>query len=119
MERQLSLCDCKNGSEKLLINQSTNRQLATKEEISTVKLILTNYLPVVEIPFCELPTELDKLPKEKFIGIFCSSGVRSTIAFAYLKSKGFVHVKMIEGGYTQFMEAVMPGKMYKHIKNRH
>ena len=86
------------------------------EETSTVKLVLKNYFPVYEIPFCELPNELNQLPTGKFIGIFCSSGVRSAIAFAYLKSKGFANVRMIEGGYTKFMEAVMPGKVFKHIK---
>jgi rhodanese-related sulfurtransferase len=73
---------------------------------------------VYEIPFCELTNELNQLPEEKFIGIFCSSGVRITIAFAYLKSKGFANVRMIEGGYNQLMEAVMPGKVLKHIKNK-
>ncbi len=86
------------------------------EETSTVKLVLKNYLPVYEIPLCEIPNELNQLPEDKFIGIFCSSGVRSAIAFAYLKSKGFVNVRMIEGGYTQLMEAIMPGKVFKHIK---
>lgn len=87
------------------------------EETSTVKLILKNYLLVYEIPFNELPNELDRLPKEKFIGVFCSGGVRSAIAFAYLKSKGFANLKMIEGGYTKFMEAIMPGKIFKHINS--
>lgn len=86
------------------------------EETSTVKLVLKSYLPVYETPFCELPNKLNQLPTDKFIGVFCSSGVRSTIAFAYLKSKGFANVRMIEGGYPQFMEAIMPGKVFKHIK---
>ncbi len=85
------------------------------EETSTIKLSLIHYLPVIEIPFNELPLKIDQLPNDKFIGVFCSSGVRSAITFAYLKSKGFENVKMIEGGYPQLMEAIMPGKIYKHI----
>jgi rhodanese-related sulfurtransferase len=85
------------------------------EETSTIKLSLKHHLPVIEIPFNELPLKIDQLPNDKFIGVFCSSGVRSAISFAYLKSKGFENVKMIEGGYQQFMEAIMPGKIYKHI----
>lgn len=88
------------------------------EETFTVKLVLKNYVKVYEIPFCELPNELNQLPTDKFIGVFCSSGVRSAIAFAYLKSEGFANVKMIEGGYVQFMEAMMPGKILKHLKNK-
>ncbi len=86
-----------------------------KEETVTIKISLKHHLPVIEIPFNELPLKIDQLPKDKFIGVFCSSGVRSAITFAYLKSKGFENVKMIEGGYPQLMEAVMPGKIYKHI----
>ncbi len=85
------------------------------EETSTIKLFLKHYLHVIEIPFNELPLKIDQLPKDKFIGVFCSSGVRSAITFAYLKSKGFENVKMIEGGYPQLMDAIMPGKIYKHI----
>jgi rhodanese-related sulfurtransferase len=87
----------------------------SKEETSTIKLSLNHHLPVIEIPFNELPLNINQLPKDKFIGIFCSSGVRSAITFAYLKTKGFENVKMIEGGYYQLMEAVMPGKIHKHI----
>lgn len=85
------------------------------EEIATIKLHMKHHFPVLEIPFQELPSRLNELPKDKSIGIFCSSGVRSAIGMAYLKSKGFENVKMIDGGYTQFMEAIMPGKVYKQI----
>lgn len=87
----------------------------TKEETSTIKLVLNYYTRVIEIPFEELPKQISKLPKDKLIGVFCSSGVRSAISFAYLKTKGLENVKMIEGGYPQLMEAIMPGKLYKHI----
>jgi len=87
----------------------------SKEETATIKLNLKHHLPVIEMPFNEIPLNIGQLPKDKFIGIFCSSGVRSAITFAYLKSKGFENVKMIEGGYSQLMEAVMPGKIHKHI----
>lgn len=86
-----------------------------KEETSTIKIVLNHHLPVIEIPFNELPSNIDKLPNDKFIGVFCSSGVRSAITFAYLKTKGYEDVKMIEGGYPQLMDAIMPGKLYKHL----
>ncbi len=86
-----------------------------KEEFETVKLNLRHYFPVFEIPLHELPSRLNELPMDKFIGSFCSSGVRSVIAFVYLKSKGYENVKIVEGGYAQFMEALMPGKVFKHL----
>ncbi len=85
------------------------------EETSTIKLSLKHHLKVIEIPFNDLPHNINLLPKDKFIGVFCSSGVRSAITFAYLRSKGFLNVKMLEGGYAQLIEAIMPGKLYKHL----
>ena len=61
-----------------------------KEEVETVKLQLKHHLTVMEIPLHELPSKINELSKDKFIGIFCSSGVRSTIAFTYLKSIGYL-----------------------------
>ncbi|MGK9476384.1 rhodanese-like domain-containing protein [Melioribacter sp. OK-6-Me] len=86
-----------------------------EEETATIKLKLKHHFQVIEIPFHELPSRLGELPKDKFIGVFCSSGVRSAIAFAYLKSKGIENVKMLDGGYTQLIETLMPGKIFKHV----
>lgn len=89
--------------------------LRSKEEIETIKIVLKYHFPVVEIPLHELPQRISEIPTDKFIGVFCSSGVRSAIAFAYLKSKGFENVRIIEGGYEQLVDALKPGKVYKHL----
>lgn len=86
-----------------------------KEEVETVKLQLKHHVTVIEIPLHELPLRINELPKDKFIGVFCSSGARSTIAFIYLKSVGYESVKIVEGGYYEFMEALLPGKLFKHL----
>jgi len=86
-----------------------------KEETETLKISLKHHFPVLEIPFNELPARLKELPVDKFIGIFCSSGVRSAITFGYLRGKGLENVRMIEGGYTELTQALLPGKIYKHL----
>ncbi|MCD6566473.1 MAG: rhodanese-like domain-containing protein [Bacteroidales bacterium] len=86
-----------------------------KEETETIKIVLKHHLPVIEIPLHELPSRLNELPKDKHIGVFCSSGVRCSIAFAYLKHKGFENVRIVEGGYVQLLDALNPGKVYKHL----
>jgi len=87
----------------------------SKEETETIKIVLKHHCPIAEIPLHELPQRLNEIPTDKFIGIFCSSGIRCTIAFTYLKSKGFKNVKIIEGGYEQLVSALTPGKIFKHI----
>ncbi len=87
----------------------------SKEEVETIKISMTHHFSVLEIPFNQLPARIKELPTDKFIGIFCSSGVRSAIAFGYLRGKGFENVKMIEGGYMDLTQAMLPGKIYKHL----
>lgn len=109
------------GQHKISAENFINKENAilldvrAKEEVETVKLNLKYHLPVMEIPFHELPVRINELAKDKFIGVFCSSGVRSTIAFIYLKSIGYENVKIVEGGYHEFMDAVFPGKLFKHL----
>lgn len=87
------------------------------EEVKTVKLSLSHHCKVIEIPTNEIPARINEIPKDKFIGVFCSAGVRATVIFAYLKSKGFENVKIIPGGYAPLMEAIKPGKLYKKINS--
>lgn len=86
-----------------------------KEEQETIKLSLTHHCKVLEIPTNEIPERINEIPKDKTIGVFCSAGVRATIIFVYLKSKGFKDVKIILGGYTPLMATIMPGKLYKKL----
>ena len=86
-----------------------------KEEHETIKLPLLHHCQVLEIPTDEIPTRVNEIPKDKTIGIFCSAGVRATIIFVYLKSKGYNDVNIILGGYPPLMAALMPGKLYKKL----
>jgi len=88
-----------------------------QEELQTVQFHLKLHIPVLEIPLHEIPQRINEIPKDKLIGIFCSSGVRCVIAFAYLKSKGFKQVKILEGGYNNLITSLLPGKIHKHINS--
>ncbi|MCR4396613.1 MAG: rhodanese-like domain-containing protein [Candidatus Saccharicenans sp.] len=92
--------------------------LRAREETETLKLSLRHHLPVLEIPFHELPARLNELPRDKFIGLFGSSGVRSSMAFIYLKAQGFENIRLVDGGYEQLVEALKPGKIFKRINNQ-
>lgn len=82
-----------------------------------MKLQLTYNPTVNEIPLHELRTRLNELQKDKFTGIFCSSEERSAIEFAYLKSKAYADIKTVEGGYDEFIQAILPGKVFKHLNS--
>lgn len=88
----------------------------TKEEVENLKLIVDHYCPVLEIPTHEVPGRIGEIPKDKIIGIFCSSSIRNVIVFTYLKSKAYENVKILSGGYYSLADALKPGKLYKKIK---
>lgn len=47
----------------------------------------------VNIPINELKSNLDKLPKDDLIIVYCASGARATSAIKMLESEGFTKLK--------------------------
>jgi rhodanese-related sulfurtransferase len=87
----------------------------SKEELETIAFSLVHHMPVLHIPVNEIPDRLSEIPHDKAVGIFCSSGVRSTMAYFYLRTLGFDNVRIIEGGYAELVDDFKPGKLLKHI----
>jgi len=89
----------------------------SKEEHETLALNLYHHMPVVHIPIEEIPDRIDEIPRDKTIGIFCSSGTRAAVVYTYLRLKGFDwnNVKILEGGYTALANEFTPGKLLKKI----
>lgn len=87
----------------------------SKEEHETITFSLVHHMPVLQIPINEIPDRTSEIPRDKNVGIFCSSGVRSTMTYFYLRTLGFENVKIIEGGYAELADCLKPGKLLKHI----
>ena len=91
----------------------------SKEEAGSIAIKMEYHVKVEckNIPVNELPDRLPGIPKDRSIGIFCPANVRSSIAYAYLLSKGFMDVRIIDGGYSALTEALKPGKVLKAIQD--
>ncbi len=86
----------------------------TNEEIESLKLKLSNYkCEVLHIPLHELPDRLNEIPRDKFVGLFCSGTQRASIAFGYLRGKGYDNVKIILATIDQMAGFIKPGKIKK------
>jgi rhodanese-related sulfurtransferase len=87
------------------------------QEADSISINMKTYSNIESknIPINELPDKIDELPRNKPIGVFCPATVRASIAYAYLLSKGFLDVRIIEGGYTALTDALKPGKVLKAI----
>jgi len=91
----------------------------SNEEIETIAFSLVHHMPVLHIPIDEIPDRVNEIPKDKTVGIFGSSGVRSTMVYLYLRTLGFQNVRVIEGGYAELADEFKPGKLLKQLnKNR-
>ena len=90
----------------------------SKEEMETVQFHLKHHVKLLEIPAHDVPSRISEIPKDKLIGIFCSSGIRGTMIFLYLQTKGFKQIKILEGGYNDLLSALMPGKIFKHLNSK-
>ena len=92
----------------------------SKEEACSISIRMECHsnLESVNIPVNEIPDRIDEIPKEKFVGVFCPANVRSAIVYAYLLSKGFSKVRIVEGGYPALTEGLKPGQILKVIQSK-
>jgi len=90
----------------------------SKEEADSLSIELKHHdnVQCMSIPINEVPDRLLEIPKEKSIGVFCPSNVRSAMVYAFLLSKGFSDVRILEGGYPGLTEALMPGKILQVVQ---
>lgn len=58
---------------------------------------------VTNIPVDELRFELDSVPRDRRIAVYCRSGYRAHLALRILKGHGFPEVVNITGGYLSLM----------------
>ena len=88
----------------------------SREEYEAVAFSLIHHIPVIHIPIDEISSRIGEIPKDKQVGTFCSSGVRATMVYFYLRAVGYSNVRIIEGGYEELVSELKPGKLLKRIK---
>lgn len=67
----------------------------------------------LHIPLNELPDRLGELPPDKFFITFCFNGARAVLAYAFLRTRGFDEVKVLEGRLPELAEVISPGRLNK------
>jgi len=76
----------------------------------------TDYLALpfaLHIPIHDLSQRWDEVPTDRLVATFCSSGVRSVVAFAYLQFRGLKNVRILDGGYEALTAELKPGKVHE------
>ncbi len=91
----------------------------SQEEAASLSINMSEH-PNIEcrhIPVNEIPDRFDELPQDRLIAVFCPAQIRSSIVYAFLRTKRFEQVKVLEGGYNALTEALKPGKLLKSIRS--
>jgi len=102
----------KTSPEKLLgMDSSVFLDVRTVEEIASLAFPMDVHKNIqsLHIPINGIPDRIAEIPTDKTVGIFCPAGVRASIVYAYLRSKGYENVRVLEGGYAALTDSLKPG----------
>jgi rhodanese-related sulfurtransferase len=85
------------------------------EEQRALTLELTDLgLEVLQIPIDQIPKRVGEVPRNRPIGVFCPTVVRSSIVYAYLLAHGYTQISLLDGGYPALVGEFLPGKLRGH-----
>lgn len=72
----------------------------------------------LHIPVNELPQRWQEIPTDRLVAIFCTSGTRSAIGYAYLHLHGLDNVRILDANFATLTGEFMPGKARKLAQSR-
>jgi len=58
------------------------------------------------IPLEDLPDRISELPQDKFIIVFCMTGFRASMAYAYMRTEGYDEIKIMKGQVSELTQYV-------------
>lgn len=87
-------------------------------EWESVPLKLEHHIEVLWIPIDEIPARYQEVPRDRTVGVFCSAGTRSTMAYLYLLSKGYENVRIAPSNYGAITDLLLPGTLFKVLSGR-
>ena len=99
------------GTDVLLLD------VRSQEEAAAVSLPLTGFgnIESRNIPIHLIPDRLDEIPHDRPIVVFCPANVRASMVYAFLLTRGYKDVRILDGGYAAITDAVKPGKIHKAL----
>lgn len=67
----------------------------------------------LHIPLSDLPDRIDEVPRDKFVILFCVSGFRAAMGYAFLRTQGFDEIKALKGRLDELAGAMTPNRFYR------
>jgi rhodanese-related sulfurtransferase len=72
----------------------------------------------LHIPLNELASRWQEVPADRLVATFCSSVARAVVAWVYLQLQGLDNVRILDARYGELAEELLPGKVYKRVKDQ-
>jgi len=67
----------------------------------------------LNIPVSDISERFAEIQKDKTVVVFCSSVVRATIVYAYLRLRGYPEVRILTAGLYEIAACLKPGYVLK------
>ncbi|MBN2345419.1 MAG: rhodanese-like domain-containing protein [Candidatus Aminicenantes bacterium] len=90
----------------------------SRQEWESLQIRLEYHVRVLWIPIDEIPERHNEIPRDRTVGVFCSSGSRSVMVYLYLRSLGYEKVRIAPSHYDAITSLLLPGKLHKAIAMR-
>ena len=102
----------------LMTEDAVFLDVRSQEEQDSIHIKLRHHIRVLWIPIEEIPDRHDEIPRDVPVGVFCSAGTRSTIAYFYLRALGYENVRIAPSNYEALTSLLLPGKLHKALAAR-
>ena len=87
--------------------------IRTEEEVKFLPLTAFG----INIPLHKLPERLNEIPKDKVVALYCPGGHRSSMAYLYLRAKGFDNIKVLGISQEELAGKIRP-PLVKKLLNK-
>ena len=87
-------------------------------EQESLNMLLEHHVTVLRIPTDEIPDRVDEIPRDRLVGVFCLTGIRASIVYAYLRTRGYSDVRIVHGGYEAVVDTLKPEALWQHLEQR-
>jgi len=93
-------------------NKAVFIDVRSKEELAYVSFGFAS-----NIPISELPQRINEIPEDKTVVLFCASGPRATIAYAFLQVNGYKNARILTDGLGDIASYFKPRYVLKNQKD--
>lgn len=94
-------------------NKAVFIDVRSKEELAYVSFGFAS-----NIPISELPDRINEISSDKIVVLFCASGPRAVMAYAYLQAKGYENVRILTEGLGEIAGLFKPGYVLKNTASK-